>query len=242
MIRDNQKNSHSGFTLVELLLSMAFISLLLIAIAMLVIQIGNIYSRGVTMKEVNQAGRAISSDLQSSIAQSPRFNPNDLGGNYVVQQEGGKVIGMRLCLGGHSYIWNNGTAISGSSPGPNLYGGGETGVIRFVKATDSDLTYCKTDPDSGAYPNIDKSSSTELLNIGENDLSIYKFEINSNEAVNDDKIGQRLYNINFTLGTGVGSLDEISWSCRPPDDTASDVNYCSINDFSLVVRAGDQIE
>lgn len=244
MIHDNQKNNHNGFTMVELLLSMAFISLLLVAIAMLVIQIGNIYSRGVTMKEVNQAGRAITSDLQSSIAQSPRFNPVPApdGDNYVVQKVSGKVVGARLCLGTYSYIWNNGEAISAvPSTVLNKYKyPAEMDVIRFIKVDDSDSTYCKET--GGVYPAIEKDSARELLNVGENDLSIYRFNISSSDKLNDNKIGQRLYNIDFTLGTGVGSLDVSSWLCRPPGDLESDINYCSINDFSLVVRAGDQIE
>jgi type II secretory pathway component PulJ len=52
-----------GFTLIELMLSMSFVSILLISIAMLSIQLSNQYSRGLTLKEVTQAGTEASNDI-----------------------------------------------------------------------------------------------------------------------------------------------------------------------------------
>lgn len=88
-----------GFTLIELMLAMTFVSALLLAIAMTVIQISNVYTRGLTLKEVNQAGRTISTELKRGISQSAPFAVP--GPKYVVQPWGG-----RLCVGQYSYIWN----------------------------------------------------------------------------------------------------------------------------------------
>ena len=46
-----------GFTLIELMLAIAFISMLLLAIAAVGIQVGRIYTRGIVLRDVNQAGR-----------------------------------------------------------------------------------------------------------------------------------------------------------------------------------------
>lgn len=95
------KNLSKGFTLIELMLAMTFVAALLIAIALTVIQISNIYNKGLTMKEVNQVGRSISDDLVRSISQSQSFAvPSD---SYVTKDWGG-----RLCTGKFSYmeLWN----------------------------------------------------------------------------------------------------------------------------------------
>ena len=48
-----------GFTLIELMLAMSFISVLLLSIAMVGIQAGKMYSRGIVLRDVNKAGRDI---------------------------------------------------------------------------------------------------------------------------------------------------------------------------------------
>jgi prepilin-type N-terminal cleavage/methylation domain-containing protein len=60
MIRGYKK----GFTLIELMLAMSFISVLLLSIAMVGIQAGKMYSRGIVLRDVNQAGRDISDTIR----------------------------------------------------------------------------------------------------------------------------------------------------------------------------------
>ena len=49
-----------GFTLIELMLAIAFISMLLLAIAAVGIQVGRIYTRGIVLRDVKapKIGRA----------------------------------------------------------------------------------------------------------------------------------------------------------------------------------------
>jgi len=240
MIRNNQTNQNNGFTLIELLLSMTFVSVLLMSIAMLIIQIGNIYSRGLTMKEVNQAGRSISSELQSAISQSPQFDVS--GNNYVVQKDASNnVVGMRLCLGRYTYVWNHGkymdTTKFAMGSVPNKYSSGST-RFRFIKVNDSNAQYCVASS-PGNYPDIIKSDSKELLSSGENNLAIYNFSLYSDNTIKDSQTGQQLYHISFLLGTDAAALSDDTSSCRPPDDLRSDINYCSINEFNIVARAGN---
>lgn len=62
MSRKHHKQEQ-GFTLVELSLSMAFIAMLLLGIALLTIQISAIYNKGLTMRSVNESGRLIAKDM-----------------------------------------------------------------------------------------------------------------------------------------------------------------------------------
>ena len=136
MSHDNTKKH--GFTLIELMLAMGFVSVLLIAVAMTVIQIAGIYNRGITLKDVDQAGRSLVSELQRSIGGNAQF---DLGsGHYVPQSWGG-----RLCLGQYSYIWNYGADISTTlNPNRNVYAptANQLPEIRFVKILDPTNNYC----------------------------------------------------------------------------------------------------
>ena len=69
MIRDNKHRQ--GFTLIELMLSMAMVSLLLIAIVTMSIQMGRIYTKGQTMFDLNAASRTINTDFTRSFNSIP---------------------------------------------------------------------------------------------------------------------------------------------------------------------------
>ena len=192
----NHVDKQKGFTLIELMLAMGFVSALLIAVAMTVIQIANIYNRGITLKDVNQAGRSIASELQRSIAGSASFNiDSGVGSRYIQQSLNGKNAGGRLCIGQYSYIWNYGSAIkpNDTSSSPNLY--------------------------------LDPASDTAY----------------------DAKTGQRLYSIEFLIGTNdqtalMHDSGLVVTGCLPPSDPNSDPSYCSVNQFNIVARAGNTIK
>ena len=225
-----------GFTLIELMLAMAFISVLLLAIALTIIQIGTIYNRGMTLKEVNQSARTISDDITRSIAGSESFS---LATNYVAQPTGG-----RLCVGQYSYLWNYAKSLQDSS---RIQFTDTTqnakGPIRFVKISDSSGSYCLRQA-NGQYPNIrvnDSNKASELLKAGDRTLSIHQFSIRSTANATDATTGQQLYNISFTIGTGdVIALNSDQTSCLPPNDPNSDFAYCTVQQFKLAVRAGNR--
>ncbi|MEI6850431.1 MAG: hypothetical protein WCK26_00510 [Candidatus Saccharibacteria bacterium] len=230
----NQKNK--GFTLIELMLAMGFVSALLLAIAMTVIQIGNIYNRGITYKNVNQVGGSIANELQRSIDSSSPFNVTPNGTNYIDKPWGG-----RLCTGNYSYIWNNGSALSPTlNTDRNIYKT-STNEINFVKIYDSQSTYC-----ANPLQKIDEVNAIELIDPGQYDLAIHGFSITSSTTADDPNSGQRLYTVQFTLGTNnqnalfMDTLDG-KVKCKPPSDPNSDPQYCSTNGFTIVARAGNEV-
>lgn len=246
----NHVAKKQGFTLIELMLAMGFVSVLLIAIAMTVMQIGNIYNRGLTLKEVNQAGRSLASELQRSIAEGLSFDITKPS-HYLTQPTVGAKTGGRLCTGQYSYIWNYGTVIkpNDTSLSPNLYTASDKNTqIRFVKVVDPGMTYCITSP----LKSIDLSNSTELLNAGEHDLVIHDFTISAVASAGDDKTGQQLYSIDFLIGTNDQTTlttlngDPSTTRCLAPGEVLSgktpDPSYCSVNKFDVIVRAGNAIQ
>jgi Tfp pilus assembly protein FimT len=232
------KNRQVGFTLIELMLSMVFVSVLLISIAMTVIQIGDIYNRGITSKEVNQAGRAISDELQTSIADSTAFdiNPGSTS-RYIAKDWGG-----RLCIGKYSYIWNYGKNLQTSDNQSLNHYVGSNQQIRFVKVQDQSASYCLDSTKA-----IDPTNATELLAAGERNLAIHQFKISSQDSAADSRTNQRLYSIQFSIGTNdIQALNGINdnsgeVTCKAPNEAGSDLSYCAVGQFNIVARASNSL-
>lgn len=232
MIHDSKK----GFTLIELMLSMTFIAALLLAIAMTTIQISVIYTTGITLREVDQAGTAISSDLQSEIEATSPFDvtpkvdnsPATALSKYVVRSGGG-----RLCLGQYTYVWNYGSAINGTGPPVfNTYDDGT--VVRFAKVLDPSGALC-TDPTVAPK----KADSIDLLTTGDRDLVLQSFNII--KTANDTTTGQAIYAISMVIGTNdEQDLNATNTACQPPSTGDGNEAYCAVDEFDIIARAGNQ--
>jgi prepilin-type N-terminal cleavage/methylation domain-containing protein len=237
----NSNQRQQGFTLIELMLAMTFIAILLVAITMTIIQISNIYNRGITLKEVNVAGRSIASELQRSVAASSTVDISASAGKYI-QQGGATKWGGRLCLGQYSYVWNYGLALKTNDPNGsslNTYSvNPAANLIKFIKVRDSNGAYC-TDP----AKKILQSDAVELLNVGDHDLAVHSFTMTSEASATDSKAQQTLYTITFTIGTNVTSaLLTGGTGCKGPDLPGSDLTYCAVQDFNVVARAGNTVQ
>lgn len=234
MSRVNSK----GFTLIELMLAMTFIAVLLVAVAMTTIQVSNIYNKGITLREVNQAGRTLSDELQRNIASSEPFDatpkvdasPATATSKYVVRNEGG-----RLCLGSYSYVWNYGKTLVGPEGGIfNKYTDGSP--VSFAKVADANSSLC-----ANPALAINRDNATEMLSSGDRDLVVHSFAIA--QTTTDAALGQALYAISFTIGTNDREqLTTGDTSCKPPSEGVGDEDYCSVNQFDLVARAGDSAQ
>jgi hypothetical protein len=230
-------NRKLGFTMIELMLAMAFVSALLLAIAMTVIQIGNTYNRGITYKGVNRAGSALANELLRGINSGSSFNLASTDPVYYIPQS----WGGRLCTGQYSYIWNYGKALeSGDTNSLNTYPSpNQSTPINFVKILDSSESYCNLA--TTTKKEVDMNDAVELLNAGQNNLAIHDFSITSNAY--DGKTLQRLYNISFLIGTNdQTTLTDASGSteCLLANDVNSNPTYCAVNKFDILARAGNK--
>lgn len=229
------RDKNSAFTIIELMLAMAFVSALLLAVAMTVIQISKSYNRGLTMKDVNEVGTTLSNEIKNTINQSEAFNVTvgATGSKYIKQDWGG-----RLCIGNYSFIWNYGKALSNNDQSHlNIYSTSTNSQIRFVKVLDPSGSYC-----SNPSKKVVQSDSTELLDAGQHNLTIHKFSILSNNSAYDATTGQRLYIIEFVIGTNdqaALSYSSGSATCRLANESNANQQYCMINRFNLTARAGN---
>lgn len=120
-----------GFTIIEITISMAFISVLILSLLVIGMHLTALYNKGVTIRDVNTATRHLVRSLQddisgaatrpvivykkvtgsgSSMVETPKVatsleEASDNGAHYYNNDDGG-----RLCTGTYTYIWNYRTA------------------------------------------------------------------------------------------------------------------------------------
>lgn len=243
--------NRKGFTLVELMISMTFVSVLLIAVATLTIHITGIYTRGISIQQVNTAGQELANSLQRSVQASQAidtdssyivFMNNDTATDRVLRGKEAydamsdpviseKVMGGRLCLQDRAYVWNTGTYLLDTSVGdsPNVINGTDT-PIHLARVQSASLCGNADDDSISDFDKIEADKSDELLKTGDRDLAIHRMLVGGNNSTG-------LYSISFTIGTNrLGTIDKGSDSCKPPADSQADEEYCAVNRFDFVVR------
>ncbi len=125
---DQPRGSEKGFTIIELLMAMAFLAFLLIFVITATVQMMRSYSKGLTIKQMNQSGRSLTEEMvrDARFADSSSVNVS-------------AVTKGRLCLGSAVYVWNP----PGSSSGENKFSDGT--AVDIARLTDNSGVYC-TDP------------------------------------------------------------------------------------------------
>ncbi len=120
-----QRSKTSGFTIVELMFAMAGIAFLLLFVLFAITHATNLYSKGLSIRQINQVGRQMSDELSRAVRHGSRPKITDT---------------HRLCVDGKSYIWNTPDDQSNvRDTGPGL--GTPVGFVR-VDGTQ----YCADDP------------------------------------------------------------------------------------------------
>lgn len=228
-----------GFTIVELTLAMAFVSLLMLAVALTVIQIGAMYNKGVVIKQVHQAGAALVTDIQASVAASQVFSAETTGADFRLQKAlDGEVAGGRLCTGTISYIWNLGSHLDRPI---NVYDG-TSSTIRFVKASDRAKVYC-----ADTAKKINQSDAIELLPESDAGLAVQDFGV-SRIAYNPVR-HDAIYDFTIEVGTNdqdmltnsTAAINTMDTSCKPPRDAGPQQAFCAVNRFDFTARTGDTL-
>ena len=228
-----------GFTLVELMLAMVFVSMLLLAIAMTIIQAGNIYSKGMALKDINQSARMLIDDMKRTVSAAGAVQLD--AGSYMVRPATGVPVSGRLCLGNYSYLWNTVDATLENTHALRLPGGNPT-LISMVKVVDVNKVYCATQTNGAPViantvraADVEKVSS--LLVEGDHTLSMTGFTVNIGSTAVDPTTGQRLLSVAFGIGTGEPSAMKADRSgCLAPGVANANPTYCNVQQFDLVIR------
>lgn len=209
------KEQKKGFTLIELMLAMAFLGTMLVAIAALVMRVTNIYQKGLSLRAVNTNGREIISDLTRTITSSPthlKVNPeysnNEITGKNLKQALAKYYLSVEdashteqysgvFCTGSYSYIWNTASSILASrdDDGNNddnvfkikLAGGANYYIPKLARIADTERFAC-----AAKETNINSGNFVpESMIIGEG-KALRMDDIT--ELIGNDEIDLALYN------------------------------------------------
>jgi prepilin-type N-terminal cleavage/methylation domain-containing protein len=214
-----------GFTLIELSLAMTFVSILLMSVALLTIQLGKLYAHGSLMKDVNQAGSELTSDMRRSISAS---FIDDV--KYKKYTDGSGAIA--ICFGSISYIANSPAKLEANSAKVKYYNSSTQVHLAKVADTNSALCLNTTAPDylgQGAKEMLAAGSGNDRT------LSVHKI---SDPTILPDGNGGGLVELSLIVGTS-STAEIINDQCKPPSEAISGGEYCSVNTFTIVGRVGN---
>ncbi len=232
----NKRMRMRGFTLIELTIAMAFMAMLLLAILYLTLYAGQLYTKGVTNKNLNQIGRDIFDGMRRDFiaADATRIQlPPAMGS--------GDETSGRVCTGTVTYIWNTAPLLNGTAT--KITNGGDPVV--FQRVVDPGATLCTTDPSTGAYPTSIpvSASTTELLTSDTRDFAIYQMNVTPIET----KQQQGIYRIDMMIGTNEPDTTQKdassgAFQCKPPANSEANFEYCTVSEFQTIVRAGGSVQ
>ena len=106
--------NNRGFTIVELTIAVAFLSVLMLAILTISMAAGKMYVKGDTNKAINQAGRDFSDAIRRDFlaAGVGTITPPIINNVGPVDNP---LISGRMCLGAVDYLWNTAALLNSSS-------------------------------------------------------------------------------------------------------------------------------
>lgn len=197
-----------GFTIIELLFAMSFLTFMLLFVIGATIQVMRTYNKGIVTKQVNQSGRTIVEEMSRAIrgTDSNSFNINALSHN-------------RLCLGGVSYIWN----IQEPSNGSNKYDDNDNGPpVLFARLKDPTGIYCTGDP----LPAAIKSEATELISD-----TVWVQNVFVTQSENDPQLVQ----LHIRLSTASPNQPTLNDNGQLICANDSQGDFCAVTDFTTVV-------
>jgi len=224
-MRSNSINKSSGFTIIELTLAMTFLAFVLVFSTTIIVQLTQTYTKGLTIKQINQAGRSVTDDLSRSLQVSSVGTVNL-----------DRVANGYICVGKSAYIWNPLYQNNSSNFLPDTYNlGGEPITLARVE---SDLIgNCTGTVPANITPDV---SNTSLLSGNARVI---------NATATRSTADPRLVNVRFILGTydrsetaaiNSGDTDEIfntvyydgsDYTCR----TDRLGNFCAFAEFATTV-------
>lgn len=234
------RKQQRGFTIIELLLAMGFISMLLLAIVITGVQAGRMYNKGTVLQSVNQAGRDISDMVRRDFLQSDARLVSGAGTNpVIILQDGGHARSGRFCLGGYSYLWNIPNNAAGA-PSAAIVRDARNDPISFVRVVDEGGSLCQES--GGVYMSrlLDDSKVTHLLGrhaAGGGRMGLALYSLSVTPVTSTTERSEALYRIQYTVGTDeIREINTGNQLCKPPNDSEANDEFCAINQFEMIAR------
>lgn len=223
-----------GFTLIELILVIAFLGTLMLLATASLVQAINMYNKGSAIKQINQAGRVLIEDINrlSSSGAEVEIDDNGSAGCLRVGFNGGE---------NRVFLWNSrAEGGGGTAPQPTTdrkwqIGGNPDAVTLVQSAQGTDTTrYCYL-PSTTESGDLDTAGMTPVLS---SNIRVLSVDITNSADSSLKKIA-------FWIGTGTLNDDgqqlimtgtPTTWSC--PGGALGE--FCAVSKFETVIYTPNQ--
>ena len=205
MIRRTSNNEQAGFTLIELMLAMAFVAFLLMFVVFATIEVMGNYNKGIAIKEINQTARTIVEEMSRLVRSTDAEAINTA-----------RLADGRVCFGGVSYVWNIRGGVGDSTP--NRYT--DNSLVTMARVEDAAGALC-----GAGLPNVNPAQSVSLLTsqIWVQNTTV---TVSPNLKLVDMRIRLSTSNDNQPNGTGPNGF-----VCQG----GRGGNFCAVADFNTTV-------
>ena len=229
-----------GFTLVELSLSIAFIGILSITIALIINDAIATYRRGLTLNQINTAGMDLVDDMRAAIQNAPASIANSCGENenenYMGCLQGHvAVLGMAdevrisnkpinagekvpvygaFCTGVYSYIWNSGYFFASDAkvdPNEKAQLEGFDSDFRLLKVKDKNRAVC-TEAKGNKFTTGYKLDEDSVAELlnAEDKSGLALYDLSVPVPAISEAKKTAFYSVSFILGTVQGGINVMS--------------------------------
>jgi type II secretory pathway pseudopilin PulG len=197
-----------GFTIIELMIALAFVAFILIFATTAVITVMQTYNKGLAIKQINQSGRTTLEDMSRFLRTA---DPGVVDVLLVSSQR-------RACLGGISYVWN-----LYNTPGNTANKYADDAPLTFVRVDDPGRDMCKSN--AGSYPKVPKAKATDILSS-----NVWVMSVNMSDPSEDAPL------MDISVNLAVANDPAItSGQCTQGGSVGQ---FCATSSFSSTVMTG----
>jgi type II secretory pathway pseudopilin PulG len=203
------KKTETGFTIIELLLAMAFLAFILVFVVSATIQLFQIYNKGGVMKQINQSGRSTIEEMGRSFRSQNLLNVSI------------PANAKRICSNDVAYVWNTLGGAQNNKFDDNTN-------VNFVRIDNAGSASAVCTPNGGGfYPDIDKDQAVPLISP---QLVVNELEVKVSPA------DRKLMSIKLALST-TGDNSPVIVDSILQCPAGVNGQFCAMTRFETIVYA-----
>lgn len=160
------KKPEQGFSLIELILSLAYFSFMLLFVTASFIQINRTYTRGVTIARVHNSGRNVIEEVSRKLRLASQDTP------VVICDNGsGCSNDYRVCFSQVRYIWNNNPSV---------------GDKKLLRSEDGQP--CSSAVPSSAEVILEENVIAQNFSVTDKGSNVYRIDVTLSSGIGEDEL------------------------------------------------------
>ena len=243
-----KKANRKGFTIIELMLAMGFLSALLVVIALLAIQITGIYQKGLSLRAVSSVGKQLIDEFSRAVGGAPIVTITAKDNYFFANEGGGRQMNGGFCTGSYSYLWNTWYSYEEDRAAAVTIKRGPADTVerepfKLARVRDDSRQVCQQLAEGKRVVEVPEGvEPIELLSVDE-ESNLILYDMTVFPASQHNLTKHTFYSATFILGTMRGDINIHSAGDYCDVEGGSELglttsfNYCAVNRFNFAMRA-----